>query len=553
MRPLWLVLPTALSLGLLAMPAPAQAAATGVASVSSTTVSFGAAARAVNNIVITRSGLTVTIDDRVAIRAGKGCKAVKGDRTKVRCTTAKTAKLIQVWLSDSNDTVANRTAVPMRAFAGAGNDRIYGGSGADILYGEAGADGIWAGNGNDVVYGGSGSDGIDGGAGNDRIYGQDGNDTSYGGSGNDGIDGGTGIDRLFGRDGNDALYGQDGDDSLDGEAGNDRVEGGNGADTLVGHAGDDYLNGAAGDDMIYGSEGNDVLYGGPGTNQLSGNLGNDRVYGGPGLDDIREDTAVRPGQADADLLSGGGSAHDEVTYAGRNLPVTADADGVSGDDGQAGERDTIAADIDAIIGGNADDRLYASATGTALVGGPGNDTLEGGPGNDYLEGAAGRDHLDGRGGDDTLKGDAAQPYADVILGGDGRDLVDYRDHNGSVVVDLDGEAGDDGAPGEGDTVGADVEDLMGSYQHADRLTGNELDNRIDGYGGGDVIYGLGGNDTLLGGGGGAFLYGGDGDDVLWGHAWTEQPIHLDGGEGGDQCVLGNADPAPDEWVSCERF
>jgi hypothetical protein len=38
-------------------------------------------------VVITRSGNTITIDDRVAISAGKGCKKVKGDKTKVICTT----------------------------------------------------------------------------------------------------------------------------------------------------------------------------------------------------------------------------------------------------------------------------------------------------------------------------------------------------------------------------------------------------------------------------------------------------------------------------------
>src|SRR5690348_14035425 len=68
---------------------PASAVATGSTRVSGTTVSFAAAAGAVNSVVVTLSGRTVTIDDRVAVKAGRGCRAVARDTTKVQCTTAK--------------------------------------------------------------------------------------------------------------------------------------------------------------------------------------------------------------------------------------------------------------------------------------------------------------------------------------------------------------------------------------------------------------------------------------------------------------------------------
>ena len=70
--------------------APAQAASTGVAQVSgSATVLFQAASGKTNGLIITISGRTVTLDDKVAIKASKGCKAVKKDKTKVKCTTSK--------------------------------------------------------------------------------------------------------------------------------------------------------------------------------------------------------------------------------------------------------------------------------------------------------------------------------------------------------------------------------------------------------------------------------------------------------------------------------
>src|SRR5690349_19748774 len=79
---------------------PASAAATGAAKVSGTTVVFSAAPGAVNSVVVTMKNNTITIDDRVAVKAGAGCKAVKGDKTKVTCTTGKRPTLVKAALGD---------------------------------------------------------------------------------------------------------------------------------------------------------------------------------------------------------------------------------------------------------------------------------------------------------------------------------------------------------------------------------------------------------------------------------------------------------------------
>jgi Ca2+-binding RTX toxin-like protein len=217
--------------------APAQAITTTatakVLGLHNSIVSFTAAAGQQNSLVVTISGNTVTLNDKVAIKAGKGCKAVKGDRTKVRCTTARKPTEISVSLGDRNDKVTNKTAAPLLAEGGPGNDTLRGGSTRDRLFG---------GTGNDKLYGGAATDALDGEAGDDYVF---------GGSGNDWLSGGDGHDLVFGESGNDAIYGYGGDDALNGGQGNDNIHGGAGNDTLTGGAGKDKLVGGPGKDRVY--------------------------------------------------------------------------------------------------------------------------------------------------------------------------------------------------------------------------------------------------------------------------------------------------------------
>ncbi|GAA1583523.1 calcium-binding protein [Actinoplanes couchii] len=220
--------------GAVVAPAPALAATTGLAKVAGTVVQFKAAAGKTNSLVITIAGRTVTLDDRVAIKAGAGCKAVKGDATKVRCTTAKKTTRLVVALGNGHDEVINRTAVPMTADGGTGDDTLIGGSAADRLLGGSGWDTILGRGGGDTIDGGSGNDRIQGNSGNDVIQGGTGHDTVYGGSGADRVAGGAGDDWIFGGSGNDVLDGGTGNDLIQGESGHDKITGGSGDDQLVG-------------------------------------------------------------------------------------------------------------------------------------------------------------------------------------------------------------------------------------------------------------------------------------------------------------------------------
>lgn len=177
-------------------------------------------------------------------------------------------------------------------------------------------------------------------------------------------------------------------------------------------------------------------------------------------------------------------------------------------------------------------------THTAVRAGPGDDSVWGYNGTDSLFGEAGNDYLNGWGGDDWITGGIG---TDIVYGGSGSwDVVSYFDSPVGVTVDLDGVA-DDGAPGENDTIGADLEVLHGS-KFNDVLAGNAGSNHIHGLAGDDYLYGLGGNDYLYGDGfsdyviGADHFYGGTGiDTVSYTDHNASQPVgaDLDGATGDD--------------------
>ncbi|XVU25337.1 hypothetical protein ACQPZJ_50580 [Actinoplanes sp. CA-054009] len=177
-----------------AAPANAGTLKTGVAYVTpdgdgeGDVIVFKAAGGKTNRVVITNGPkYYLTIDDTVPIKAGGGCKAVKGDRTKVHCGTGELTEKLQVSTFDRNDSITNKTWLQLIAYGGAGNDTIRGAAAGDILFGGAG---------NDTIYGNGGYD---------RIYGDAGNDTLWGGPGNDRLIGGPGKDKLFGGTGKNHL------------------------------------------------------------------------------------------------------------------------------------------------------------------------------------------------------------------------------------------------------------------------------------------------------------------------------------------------------------
>jgi uncharacterized delta-60 repeat protein len=195
--------------------------------------------------------------------------------------------------------------------------------------------------------------------------------------------------------------------------------------TLTGLGGHDYLKVASGialPAMLDGGAGNDTLVGG---------AGNDTLLGGDGDD-------VLDGRGGADLFRGGAGT-DTADYSPRSRSVFVGI-GANADDGEAGERDNVLADVENIRGGRGNDTLRGSAGNNRLSGGGGDDVLYGNGGRDTLLGGAGNDQLFARDGDsiaDTLDGGdgtdrADADAADVLTGVEERDQPVYEAERASI-------------------------------------------------------------------------------------------------------------------------
>ncbi|BCJ43433.1 hypothetical protein GCM10010168_42570 [Actinoplanes ianthinogenes] len=361
-----------------AVATPAMALTGGDAYAGTSRVTFRADSGDRNQVVITRAGRYVVIDDRVTINPGKGCKRVKGDKTKVRCKTKKPARSLYIKVYDRNDSVVNNSDLRMEAYGGTGSDTLVGGPKADMFRSD---------------------DTCEPRGGNDRIYGRGGNDEIFADDGSDYISAGDGNDLVLGdsdcanhpiRPGNDVIHGGKGDDELVGGAGDDQIYGDDGSDWLAGQAGRDRLDGGAGDDALQGDE-------------------NDRG-------------------AAADVLLGG-PGRDRLDYFAYAKSITVDLDGSSGDDGLPGERDTVGADVEDIISGPGDDRLTGNETANHLEGYYGNDVIVGGGGDDELDGVDGSDKIYGGAGDDAIITAGASSLVD---GGPDNDVCRVRPETTAV-------------------------------------------------------------------------------------------------------------------------
>jgi Ca2+-binding RTX toxin-like protein len=184
------------------------------------------------------------------------------------------------------------------------------------------------------------------------------------------------------------------------------------------------VDGGAGNDGIVSSG---TMRGGP---------GNDRMRGGD-IGDLFEEGDAGNG---SDRIVGGGGV-DHLSYEGRRRSVTVDLQG-DRDDGERGERDRVASDVEALSGGRGEDRLTGNRFDNSLSGlqgadvligaagddevyahdivrprGPTADRLSGGPGDDKLVGSGGPNRMNGGRGRDFF---AAGRGDDLILGADGR-------------------------------------------------------------------------------------------------------------------------------------
>jgi len=131
-----------------------------------------------------------------------------------------------------------------------------------------------------------------------------------------------------------------------------------------------------------------------------------------------------------------------------------------------------------------------------ISGGAFNDTLIGLGGDDVLNGSGGNDTLIGGDGNDVLRGGTG---IDVMVGGTGDDTY-YVDNIGDVVTELAGEGTDTVHTTISTTLGDNVENLVSDSAAGLTLTGNDLDNMIEGGAGNDQIQGGAGIDTAIFGG-----------------------------------------------------
>jgi Ca2+-binding RTX toxin-like protein len=184
---------------------------------------------------------------------------------------------------------------------------------------------------------------------------------------------------------------------------------------------------------------------------VDGGTGNDGIVssgtmkGGPGNDSLRGgDIGDLFDEGDAgngrDRIVGGGGI-DHLSYEGRRRSVTVDLQG-DRDDGERGERDQVASDVEALTGGAGEDRLTGNRRDNELSGLGGADVLIGGRGDDgvyahdivrargrtadRLSGGPGDDNLTGSGGPNRMNGGSGRDFFaagrgdDLVLGADGR-------------------------------------------------------------------------------------------------------------------------------------
>ncbi len=180
-----------------------------------------------------------------------------------------------------------------------------------------------------------------------------------------------------------------------------------------------------------------------------------------------------------------------------------------------------------ITGTDKDDKLIGTNGAEKIMGKDGDDTLDGMGGDDTLHGGPGNDLLIGGPGADTLQGGGHAYNGDGV----GGDTISYQGSAMGVTINLrDGSAM--GGDAEGDTLGSDIENVIGSDQD-DMITGTDsltVGNSLWGEGGMDRLYGGEGPDMLYGGPGDDMLNGGDEDDTLEGGPGADE---LTGGRGTD--------------------
>ena len=519
-------------------------------------VTATASGQTLSNRLLTIVGQPTADDISVSIQGADVVVDVNSVQT--RFNAALVGRL-EIQLGAGDDTLRNTTAIPMRVFAGGGDDLVVGGSGDDVLNGQAGADSIFGGDGDDEIDGGSGDDTIMGEGGIDSILDLSGENILTGGPGRDIVNGLSDEPEINVSDfGFHVVVGSNEDDqvTITEQAGVvtmrletpsvvleeqvvladvERI-------TVFGQAGDDHLtNSARALTRLFGGDGDDTLETTtPGIRtELEGDDGNDTLVnlgdgrtifeGGRG-DDIYQtntdfDVCISDrGGADLFILNGGTIEFQQVTQD----PITvwgSDRDEVLIFRSFSSSSPLQLSNI--FLGGGDDvfdgrDNWFSA---TFVRGGAGDDILIGSRVEDRFLGQAGDDILIGGDGNDSLFGGADN---DLILGGINPIAVPGFLVRG--VENFDEENILRGGPGDDEMYGAQGPDRMFGGTGNDMMFGRAGDDVLRGEGGDDFIDGGVRYDLLFGGPGEDTLRGGSQDDRLVGGAGNDD---LDGGSGDD--------------------
>lgn len=288
---------------------------------------------------------------------------------------------------------------------------VFGGTdGADKIASSEGDDTLWGDGGNDRLEGGAGNDGFKGGTGNDTLLDLFGDDTIDGGPGDDVINAGGGFDLILGDSGRDFIVGGEDPKETFAGGGDDFVIGGDSSDLVFGDRGDDWIEGGAQGDEVEGDHGapiqddrtpsNDVLIGDGGNDDLHGEGGQDVLVTGPGIEDmegllgfdwVTHRGDPEPGNADLNRLVGLPPDLNAIRDRFRFTEAVSGWDKhdvLRGDDANAatmsGHELTdvgLVDGLDGLLGG-----ASSFTGGNIILGGDGSDLLEGRGGNDVIDG-----------------------------------------------------------------------------------------------------------------------------------------------------------------------
>jgi len=299
-----------------------------------------------------------------------------------------------------------------------------------------------------------------------------------------------------------------------------------GNDSLSGGAGNDFLQGDTGDDTLNGGDGNDVLTDFTGNDVLNGEAGNDRyvLFLNHGANTITD----TDGEADVlDLRttqSAGFGLYREGTALKLRQSTTTDITTVNnfwaattGTQAGTGYLETVELRLHdtntfvdtyflnlGVTGGTGNDWMIGTVGNDTLSGGAGNDRLQGDEGNDLLDGGEGNDRLTGGSGSDVFRGGAG---ADTMDGGsqtrqpwivntsgqyDAIDTVTTANSTGLNVNLSNRTIVSDGAT----DVYNGIEEIRGSQNKADTVTGRTSDSATAGDGSSIYLFLRGGSDTV---------------------------------------------------------